>query len=183
VRLSALARQRQGGMPDRSTDGSEMKIKVLRANYRDPQQAADIVFLLNSYATDPMGGGEALLPSVRQNLVATLATLPHALTLLCYVDGEPAGLANCFEGFSTFSCRKLLNIHDIAVQSKFRGMGLSQHLLRAVEEEARQRDCAKLTLEVLEGNAPARGAYEKFGFAGYQLDPAMGQAMFWQKAL
>ena len=58
-----------------------------------------------------------------------------------------------------------------------------RHLLRAVEREARERGCAKLTLEVLEGNAPARGAYEKFGFGAYQLDPAMGQAMFWQKSL
>lgn len=163
--------------------GSGMNIDVLRANYLDPQQAADIVFLLNGYATDPMGGGEALSPYVRQNLVATLATLPHALTVLCYVDGRPAGLANCFEGFSTFSCRKLLNIHDIAVLAEFRGLGLSQHLLRAVEGEARERGCAKLTLEVLEGNAPARAAYEKFGFGAYQLDPAMGQAMFWQKSL
>jgi len=163
--------------------GSGMNIDVQRANYLDPQQAADIVLLLNGYATDPMGGGEALTPYVRQNLVATLATLPHALTVLCYVDGRPAGLANCFEGFSTFSCRKLLNIHDIAVLAEFRGLGLSQHLLRAVEGEARERGCAKLTLEVLEGNAPARAAYEKFGFGAYQLDPAMGQAMFWQKSL
>lgn len=160
-----------------------MKIEVLRADYLDAGQAADIIFLLNSYATDPMGGGQALAPDVRQNLVATLATLPHAVTLLCYVDGQPAGLANCFEGFSTFRCRKLLNIHDIAVLAKFRGLGLSQHLLRAVEEEARERGCAKLTLEVLEGNAPARAAYEKFGFGAYQLDPAMGQALFWQKSL
>lgn len=160
-----------------------MKIDVMRADYRDPQQAADIVFLLNSYATDPMGGGEALLPQVRQNLVATLATLPHALTLLCYVDSQPAGLANCFEGFSTFSCKKLLNIHDIAVLAKYRGLGLSQHLLRAVQAIAVERGCAKLTLEVLEGNTVARAAYEKFGFGAYQLDPAMGQAMFWQKPL
>ena len=160
-----------------------MKIDVMRADYLDPQQASDIVFLLNSYATDPMGGGEALLPHVQQNLVATLATLPHALTLLCYVDDQPAGLANCFEGFSTFSCKKLLNIHDIAVLAKFRGHGLSQHLLRAVEAEAVARGCAKLTLEVLEGNVAARAAYEKFGFGAYQLDQAMGQAMFWQKSL
>ena len=92
-------------------------------------------------------------------------------------------ICNVIEGFSTFSCKKLLNIHDIAVLAKFRGHGLSQHLLRAVEAEAVARGCAKLTLEVLEGNVAARAAYEKFGFGAYQLDPAMGQAMFWQKSL
>jgi len=158
-----------------------MNIQILRADYLDPAQAADIVFLLNGYALDPMGGGEALAPEVREELVATLATLPHALSLLCYVDGKPAGLVNCFEGFSTFRCRKLLNIHDIAVLPEFRGLGLSQRLLEAVEAVARERGCCKLTLEVLEGNEAAKASYEKFGFGAYQLDPALGQAMFWQK--
>lgn len=158
-----------------------MKIDVMRADYSDPRQAADIVFLLDSYAADPMGGGEPLSAQVKSELVATLAALPHALSFLCYVDGRAAGLANCFEGFSTFSCKKLLNIHDIAVLAEFRGLGLSQHLLQAIEVAARELDCAKVTLEVLDGNGPAKRAYEKFGFAPYQLDPAMGQALFWQK--
>jgi GNAT superfamily N-acetyltransferase len=160
-----------------------MNIEVLRADYLDPQQALDIVFLLNRYATDPMGGGEALSLHVQENLVASLASLPHAVTLLCYVDGRPAGLVNCFEGFSTFSCKKLLNIHDIAVLEEFRGLGLSQLLLEEVEAVARQRGCGKLTLEVLDGNEPAKAAYKKFGFDAYQLDPALGQALFWQKLL
>jgi len=105
------------------------------------------------------------------------------VSLLCYVDGKPAGLVNCFEGFSTFSCKKLLNIHDIAVLEEFRGLGLSQLLLAEVEAVARHRGCGKLTLEVLEGNEPAKAAYKKFGFDAYQLDPALGQALFWQKPL
>ncbi|MCP5130921.1 MAG: GNAT family N-acetyltransferase [Pseudomonadales bacterium] len=160
-----------------------MQIEVMRADYLDPRQADDIVFLLNDYASDPMGGGEPLAPKVREQLVASLAALPHAVTVLCYVDGVAAGLANCFEGFSTFSCKKLLNIHDMAVVARFRGLGLSQHLLRGVEAVARERGCAKLTLEVLQGNEAAKSAYKKFGFDAYQLDPALGDALFWQKAL
>jgi ribosomal protein S18 acetylase RimI-like enzyme len=48
-------------------------------------------------------------------------------------------------------------------------------MLRKVEEVALQRDCGTLVLEVLEvleGNTIARKAYEKFGFSGYELDPA-----------
>ncbi len=44
-------------------------------------------------------------------------------------------------------------------------------------------DVCKLTLEVLEGNAAARALYQAHDYAGYALDPAMGQAMFWQKKL
>ena len=56
-------------------------------------------------------------------------------------------------------------------------------MLGKVELLARDRGCCKLTLEVLEGNAVARSAYEKFGFTGYELDPAMGKAHFWEKKL
>ena len=85
---------------------------------------------------------EPLQPQVQQNVVAGLAALPHAVTLLCYVDGRPAGLSQVLRGFSTFSCRKLLNIHDITVLAEFRGLGLSQHLLREIEVVARERGVA-----------------------------------------
>ena len=157
-----------------------MKIDVIRADYLDPQHAADLIFLLDSYARDPMGGGVGLSAEVREKLATTLAAMPHAVSLLCYVDGRPAGVVNCFETFSTFSCRKLLNIHDLAVLAEFRGMGLSQRMLDELFVLARDRSCSKLTLEVLEGNEVARRAYEKFGFAPYELDPALGKAQFWQ---
>ena len=40
-----------------------------------------------------------------------------------------------------------------------------------------------MTLEVLSGNAPAVKLYTRIGYAGYQLDPAMGTANFMQKWL
>ena len=160
-----------------------MGIDVVRADYRDERQARDIGYLLNCYALDPMGGGTPLPREVQQNLARELAKLPHAFSLLCYVDGRPAGLVNCFEAFSTFSCKPLINIHDIAVLAEFRGLGLSQLMLTEVEKIARERGCCKITLEVLEGNTAARNAYEKFGFDSYELDPALGKAMFWQKPL
>jgi len=160
-----------------------MNIEVIRADYGNPQHAELIVELLNHYARDPMGGAEPLSDYARTHLVAELAKRPFALTLLALVDGNGAGLANCFEGFSTFSCQPLLNIHDMAVSSAFRGLGISQHLLMAVEAEARQRGCCKITLEVLEGNTVAQASYRKFGFAGYQLQEAAGSALFWQKTL
>ena len=56
-------------------------------------------------------------------------------------------------------------------------------MLAEVESIARDHDCCKLTLEVLEGNHIAKNAYQKLGFAGYELDPDTGQAVFWQKSL
>jgi hypothetical protein len=36
---------------------------------------------------------------------------------------------------------------------------------------------------VLTGNIAAKGAYRKAGFEGYELDPAVGKAEFWQKKI
>lgn len=160
-----------------------MNIDVQRADYLNVQHATDIGYLLNCYALDPMGGGEALSPRVQQQLAMELSRLPHAFSLLCYVDDRPAGLVNCFEAFSTFNCKPLVNIHDIAVLAEFRGLGISQLLLAEVEKIAREKGCCKITLEVLEGNTTAQAAYRKFGFGAYELDPALGKAMFWQKPL
>jgi ribosomal protein S18 acetylase RimI-like enzyme len=160
-----------------------MTTEVIVADYSNEQHAADISFLLNSYAQDPMGGGQALPSFVQENLALELAKVPNAFSVLCYVDGKPAGLTNCLQGFSSFKCKPLINIHDVVVLSGFRGKQISQHMLQKVEEVANKRGCCKITLEVLEGNTVAKNAYLKFGFAGYALDPEMGNAMFWEKAL
>lgn len=158
-------------------------VEVVKAQYTNEQHAKDLVTVLNAYACDPMGGGEPLAEHVQRDLAANLAKRADAFTFLCYVDGQPAGLANCFEGFSTFKNKPLINIHDIAVLPNFRGLGISQGLLAAVEKEAHVRGCCKITLEVLAKNEIAKNAYRKFGFANYELDPLLGPAMFWEKAL
>lgn len=160
-----------------------MTTDVVLVDYHNPQQASDLVELLNHYALDPMGGGAALPDAIKQNLASELAKRPFAFSLICYVDGEPAGMTNCFEGFSTFKCKPLINIHDLAVHPDYRGGGVSQAILEAVEKIATEKGCCKITLEVLAGNDIAKNAYIKFGFEGYELNPQMGSALFWQKNL
>ena len=158
-------------------------ITTIIADYHNPQHCADIVWLMNHYAQDAMGGGTPLSAFTQQNLTSTLATLPHALTILCYIDQQAVGLLTGFEGFSTFACKPLMNIHDVVVKHNYRGQGISYHLLNAVETIARERDYCRLTLEVLEGNPIAQRAYLQHGFTAYELDPAVGKALFWQKTL
>ena len=160
-----------------------MDIEIIEADYCDSRQAGDLAYLLNCYACDPMGGGAPLDEEVMSSLAAELARRPHAFSILAYVNGEPAGLINCFEGFSTFKCKPLVNIHDVVVLGDYRGQGLSQRMMAKVEDIARQRGCCKLTLEVLEGNRAAQRAYLHYGFRGYQLDPETGHALFWEKPL
>jgi ribosomal protein S18 acetylase RimI-like enzyme len=139
--------------------------------------------LLDEYARTPEGGSQALHAEV-------LARLPEVLAAShCYAgwlawDGDAAvGLLNGFLGVSTFRAQPLLNIHDIIVSAPWRRRGIGQALLAAAEAGARARGCCKLTLEVLTGNAPAIAAYRTAGFSPYELDPRMGQAMFFEKKL
>ncbi len=53
---------------------------------------------------------------------------------------------------------------NIAVSPDHRREGLGQWLLGALLEEAKERGVERLFLEVREGNAPARGLYERNGF-------------------
>ena len=159
------------------------QVVVVQADYSNPVHAQALRDVLNHYANDPMGGGEALSPHVLEQLPAELAKRPHAFSVLAFVDGEAAGLVNCFEGFSTFAGKPLVNVHDVSVSGAFRGLGLSQQMLLKVEEIARERGCCKITLEVLEGNPVAQGSYRKFGFSEGRLDPAYGRMLFWNKYL
>ena len=69
------------------------------------------------------------------------------------------------------------------VTKKHRGKGLANLMFARAEAIARQLDCCKMTLEVLEGNRAAQAVYKSLGFAGYELDPKTGKTMFWQKLL
>ncbi len=156
---------------------------ICRADYANPLHASALVQLLDAYAQDPAGGGEGLSDFAKSHLVAALADRPQAFSVLAFDGDQPVGLINCIEGFSTFACRPLVNVHDVAVLASHRGQRVGEKMLALCEEIARERGACKLTLEVLQGNASAIRLYERVGFAGYQLDPAMGQAQFFQKWL
>ncbi|MBP4041655.1 MULTISPECIES: GNAT family N-acetyltransferase [Aeromonas] len=158
-------------------------VEIIRADLHDSRHGEALIALLDEYARDEMGGGTALADEVKANLARALADRPGAHVLLAWVDGEPAGVATCFEGFSTFACQPLLNLHDLAVHPAHRGRGIGKRLLAEVERLGRELGCCKLTLEVLEGNRVAQAAYRASGFAGYELTPEVGRALFWQKTL
>ena len=172
----------QAGLLPGASSGN-MGVSVCRADYANPIHAAALVDLLDAYAQDPMGGGQALSAFAKANLVQALAARVQAFSVLAFDGDKPVGLVNCIEGFSTFACRPLVNVHDVAVLAGYRGQRIAEKMLTLAEAVARERGACKMTLEVLQGNAFAIRLYERTGYAGYQLDPAMGQARFLQKHL
>jgi len=165
-----------------------MPLFIIPADYANPGHARALVLLLDAYARDPAGGAEPLSEFAKANLVRELAARPQAFSVLA-LDGvdaasaEPVGLINCIEGFSTFACRPLVNVHDVVVLASHRGQRVGEQMLARVAQIARARGACKLTLEVLAGNSSAQRLYQRVGFAAYQLEPAFGQAQFLQKWL
>ncbi len=157
--------------------------EFLLADLNQADHADAVLNLLDSYARDPAGGGVGLSDFCRANLIERLKQRPNRLILLARWQTEFVGMALCFEGFSTFACQPLLNIHDFTVLAKARGLGLGKRMLQELCRLGQQRAYCKITLEVLQGNRPAYQLYLQQGFAPYQLDPELGDALILQKYL
>jgi len=160
-----------------------MSLHVDDADLDDPAHAAAIVAVLDSYASDPIGGGRPLADEVRAQLLPGLRRHPTTLVLLAFDGGQPVGIAVCFFGFSTFQAQPLLNVHDLAVVPAQRGRGVGSALLAAAEARARRAGCCKLTLEVQDDNHRARMVYARFGFTDFVLGGEAVPTRFLSKVL
>ena len=160
-----------------------MALRIVAVDLQNEANSTAWLELLDHYAHDPMGGGTGLSAYAKANLVHQLKDLPTFHGALAFIGDEAVGLINCFAAFSTFAARPLLNIHDIVARDDRRGQGVGQALLGWAEQRARELGCCKLTLEVLGGNDNAQRLYRSSGYAPYELDPAVGKAMLWQRAL
>jgi GNAT superfamily N-acetyltransferase len=90
----------------------------------------------------------------------------HGSTLLIAEhDGRPVGFAFLEHVTDYFSGERHGHLGMIAVVESAEGRGAGAALLAAAEEWARAQGYGRLTLNVFEGNARARRAYERAGFA------------------
>jgi len=161
--------------------GTPSTIEIVEADLTLAEHQRAVVEMEAAYALDEFGNGRPLEDEVRERLVPALREHPTTVILLAYDGSRPVGIATCFRGFSTFTARPLLNLHDLAVIPAYRGRGVGRLLLSAVETKARALGCVKVTLEVLEGNAAARRLYEAMGFASPDYENGAGQSLFLAK--
>ena len=157
--------------------------RVVEADLGDPVHRAAVLDLTRAYARDPMGNGRDLPDEVQRVLVDRLRAHPAALVILAFEAARPVGIATCFAGFSTFSARPVINIHDLHVIATHQRRGLGRRLLEAVENKARALGCSKLTLEVQEHNRPALALYGRLGFTDGRYEPQAGRVLFREKRL
>ena len=158
-------------------------IELQDADYSNVAHCNALITLLDEYASSTEGGGIPLSSDVKSRLPKALSARPDYHGVLAFEGETPAGLINTFQAFSTFTCAPIMNVHDVAVALTHRRQGISRMMFDRVESIARELGCCKITLEALSNNEPANAAYRSLGFAPYQLDPAHGYAVFWEKTL
>jgi len=84
--------------------------------------------------------------------------------LIAEADGVPAGFAFLEPAVDYFSGDPHGHLGMIAVTEAMEGRGIGAALMQAAESWARANNYPKLTLNVFDANARARGVYERFGF-------------------
>jgi ribosomal protein S18 acetylase RimI-like enzyme len=151
---------------------------ILLADLANSEHQAAILELLDMYCRDQFGDGQPLSAAARENLIPGLIKHGGARVFVAYDGKQPLGVAICLVGFSSFRGKPLVNIHDIAVRPEARGQGIGRLLLQAVEADARQLGCCKVTLEVRSDNVRAMGLYQSVGFR-----PSEPETLFWTQKL
>lgn len=141
------------------------QIEVKLGDINDDNDASAMLSMLAVYMNDPMGGERTLDEALAKKNIAGLRKQSNYLFFLAWCNGELAGVANCFVGFSTFKAKALINIHDFSVDPRFRRKGIGEAMLNAIADYCRANDYCKITLEVRYDNAGAQRLYRRFGFS------------------
>lgn len=155
-----------------------LALHIEPADLHNPAHERAVLDLLDMYSRDIMGNSAALPDTTRDALIEGLRRHPTSLVLLASVDSIYAGVCVCFEVFSTFQAKPILNVHDLTVHPQYRNAGIGRALLEHVESQALERGCCKITLEVREDNAAAKHLYHSAGF--HDSRPVMH---FWHKSV
>ncbi|GAB7035737.1 GNAT family N-acetyltransferase [Streptomyces sp. NPDC021749] len=87
-------------------------------------------------------------------------SIPGSHNLAALLHGKPVGMASGVPG----SRSGVVQLISMWVSKDARGYGVGDHLLRAVEEWARQTGAGTLQLAVMPGNEHARALYRRNGF-------------------
>lgn len=148
---------------------------VTRTWRAGPAESRDVAELLAGFR-DWWGrdapSAESLLASVER-----LLRDGEAEFLLGALDGDaPCALCQLRFRFSVWYAAEDCFLEDLFVREDVRRSGLGSALVAAALERARERGCARIELDVNEGNPAALALYEKHGFSA-AAEPGAGRRL------
>ena len=154
-------------------------VEIVKGDLSKKRHYRALIRLINAYRIHPMGGRLPTLSSQAETeLVKGLKNNRNAVILFAQYGKTIMGLAVCFLGFSTFSAKPLINVHDLIVSSRFRRRGIGKTIMEAIVRKATMRGCCRVTLEVRSDNSVAKRFYKKIGFG-----PCLAPMEFWAKTI
>jgi GNAT superfamily N-acetyltransferase len=132
---------------------------VRRAEPRDVAAILRLVKALATYEREP-DAVLATAPMLHNTLFAPDAQV-HGFVV--EIDGEVAGIAIWFLNYSTWTGRPGIYLEDLFVSEAARGTGAGKALFKALAQEAKARNCARIDWAVLDWNEPAMDFYRAIG--------------------
>jgi ribosomal protein S18 acetylase RimI-like enzyme len=105
----------------------------------------------------------------RRGLALMLEPEARRTVQVAEVEGRVVGMATAQVVISTAEGGESAWVEDVVVMPGFRGHGIGQQLLRALEQWAYARGIRRMQLVTDRGNVPARGFYVGMGWQSTQL--------------
>jgi ribosomal protein S18 acetylase RimI-like enzyme len=115
---------------------------------------AEAAYAFGSHLADWQGDGD------REERWRGRLAIPNSYNALVMLDGQPVGMVSGVPADQD----GVVELISMYVAPLGRGRGVGDHLMRAVEQWARQVGAGTLRLAVAEGNTNAWGLYQRNGF-------------------
>jgi GNAT superfamily N-acetyltransferase len=129
------------------------------AKESDIDAVAELLRAMDAYYGDPLPAPDDYASMV----AATMASQEGTRFVLCFRDGEPAGLG-CFAVLRPGSdLAGLIFVKDLFVRTELQGRGLGRELMRFIAEFAVTAGIGRIDLATDESNEGARKLYESLG--------------------
>jgi GNAT superfamily N-acetyltransferase len=136
-----------------------MTMTIRRARPGDEHDIVRLVRALASYEREP----DAVKATPEGLAMLLFGDTPKVFAHVAEVDGAVVGIAVWFFNFSTWTGRNGIYLEDLFVDPAVRGGGVAHALFKALADEAKVHDCARIDWGVLDWNDLAKGFYRRLG--------------------
>lgn len=135
-----------------------MEVVIRKAEARDVPQMLALVRELALFEREP----DAVTVTEEHMRVAGFGEDPVWVGWVAELDGSIAGMAVCYERYSTWKGRRLY-LEDIIVTEPARGLRIGEKLFRACAAYAVAKNFSGMLWQVLDWNVDAIRFYDRFG--------------------